>query len=107
MNVQTAQKPQAVAEFAPSPPPAANIVPFTPQGEQKAYPPKIAKASARDHPGVRRRQGRQQDDPNGGWNTFHNYGYQKWEDVLSASSIAARSSTASSSSSRRWPRTAR
>jgi ERF superfamily len=79
MNVQTPARPPALADFAP----AANIVPLKPTPEQKAYPPKLAKtlmAITREFGAISK--GTHKDDPNGGWNDFHKYGYQKWDDVL-------------------------
>lgn len=51
------------------------------------YPPKIAAALmaiTREFGHIPK--GADKEDPNGGWNDFHKYGYQKWEDVLNRES---------------------
>lgn len=82
MNAQTAtiERPQ-VAEFAP-PPARGNLAVVPPPASQypqaeatTAYPPKIAKALV----AIAREFGPVAKD---GFNSFHKYNYQKWEDVL-------------------------
>lgn len=72
---------------------AGDVVPFTGEPPEiiqtaKSYPPKIAKklmAITREFGAIAK--GAKKNDPNGGWNDFHNYGYQKWEDVLQRESV--------------------
>lgn len=72
-TTQTAERTQA--PDAPPLAPKSNLVPFTAPAAPKAYSPKIAKALL----AVTREIGAVEKS---GWNDFHKYHYQKWEDVL-------------------------
>lgn len=83
MNAKTAiaEHPANVADFAT---PKGGHIALVPSPEPaKAYPPLIAQklmAITREFGVIAK--GKNADDPNGGWNDFHKYGYQKWDDVL-------------------------
>lgn len=72
-----------VAEFAPPaqlPTARGNIVHVPEPQAQKTYPPKLAKAIM----AITREFGAIKKD---GWNDFHKYHYQRWEDVLERESV--------------------
>jgi hypothetical protein len=87
MNAKTAvaERTGNVADFALPKGGAVALVPEpTPA---KAYPPNIVAKLMK----ITREFGviakaTHKDDPSGGWNSFHNYGYQKWDDVLARES---------------------
>jgi hypothetical protein len=82
MNMQTALDRPALVE-GPAPAPRNNIVPVPPPGVLKSYPPKLAKtlmAITREFGPIKK--GSAKDATIGGWNDFHKYGYQRWDDVL-------------------------
>lgn len=73
MNTQTMER--AAVTDLPRTAPGGNVVPYTAPTVPKAYSPKIAKALL----AVTREIGAVEKS---GWNDFHKYAYQKWEDVL-------------------------
>lgn len=81
MSTQTMERPLLLE--APQSAPRGNVVTLPMQAEPKAYPPKLVKALmaiTREFGAIAKAANK--DDTSGGWNTFHNYGYQKWDDVL-------------------------
>lgn len=84
MSTATAER-EKIADFAAAQPATSkgHVALVPPPAESKAYPPKLAKALmaiTREFGPITK--GKFKDDPHGGWNDFHSYGYQKWEDVL-------------------------
>lgn len=80
-----------IADFAlpPQIPAARGNVALVPEPPApKMYSPKLARAImaiTREFGVIAKATNK--DDPRGGWNSFHNYGYQKWEDVLERESV--------------------
>lgn len=76
------ERPANVADFA-APTSKGNLAVVPEPTAPKLYPPKIAKTLmtiTREFGTIAK--GTKKGDPNGGWNDFHSYGYQKWDDVL-------------------------
>lgn len=84
MNAQTATRERPQIADMPQLAPTTNIVTLPEPRPSPSYPPKLAKtlmAITREFGAITKAT--KKNDPNGGgWNDFHNYGYQKWDDVL-------------------------